>query len=154
MPLVCAPSMATPPISSGGGAGSPRRRAHSRPSALRRISQGSTSTATIRMRPRKAGTAPGGSCATACIFISTSSTSTMRVDRHALAQHLVDEHDEDDAERAAEDAAAAAEDRGAADDDRGDDDELEALAGLGDRAAVLGHLHQPADAWRRSAESR
>ena len=66
-------------------------------------------------------------------------------DRHALAQHLVDEHDQQGAEEAAEDAAATAEDRCAADDHRGDDDQFGAEAGLGRDALVLGDRHQSGD---------
>ncbi len=62
--------------------------------------------------------------------------------RHALAQHLVDQHDQDGAEAGARDAAAAAEDAGAADDDGGDDDQLVALAVLAVNALVLGHVHE------------
>jgi hypothetical protein len=46
---------------------------------LRRISHGSISTAMSRIRPRKAGTAPGGSCDMACTSMSTPPTLMMRV---------------------------------------------------------------------------
>src|SRR5215475_2863419 len=63
-------------------------------------------------------------------------------DRDALAQHLVDQHDQDGAEAGADDTAAATEDAGAADDDGGDDDELVANAVLAVHALVLGHVHE------------
>ena len=77
----------------------------------------------------------------------------MRVIGTALAQHLVDQHDQDRAEAGADDAAAAAEDRGAADDHRGDDDQLGAEAVLRRDALVLGDVIRPASV-AQSDESR
>ena len=71
--------MAMPPRSGIGGGGRPRSRAHSRGTTRRRTSQGSISTATISTTPRKAGTAPGGNCATAATSIFSPPTSMMRV---------------------------------------------------------------------------
>ena len=72
-------------------------------------------------------------------------------DRHALAQHLVDQHDQHRAQARAEHAAAAAQDRGAADDHGGDDDQLGAQAVLRGDALVLGDVHQ---AGERGAQRR
>ena len=59
-PLVCTPTIATPPTSLAGGGGLPRSQAQSRAATWRRISQGSISTASTRMRPMNTGTAPTG----------------------------------------------------------------------------------------------
>ena len=112
------------------GGGRPRSRAHARPSMRRRISHGSISTATIRMTPRNAGTAPGGSARSPrppsprrrprmMRVIGTPSRSTLSISTTRIAPR----HDADH-------AAAPAEDRGAADDHRGDDDQLGAQAEL------------------------
>ena len=64
-------------------------------------------------------------------------------DRPAFAKDLVDEHDEQRPEVAADDPSAAAQDRGATDNDRRNHNELGAEAGLGGDAFVLGDGHQP-----------
>ena len=66
-------------------------------------------------------------------------------DRHAFAQHLVDQADEDRAKARSDHAPAAAEDRRAADNHRGDDDELGAKAECRVGILALGEIHQPGD---------
>ena len=77
-PRVCTPTMAASPRSGAGGAGLPVSRAQIRAAPPPLIAQGSISTAPSRIRPRKAGTAPGGSCAVPCTSILMPATSTMR----------------------------------------------------------------------------
>ena len=79
VPRVWAPSMATPPLSTGGGGGLPRIHAQSRAGTWRRMIKGSMSTAMSRITPRKAGTAPAGSWLRAFTVISWPSTTMVRV---------------------------------------------------------------------------
>ena len=85
---------------------------------------------------------PGGREAIACTCISWLPTLMRARDRHALAQHLVDQHDQDRTQARAEHPAAPAQDRGAADDHRGDHDQLGTLPVLRGDALVLGDVHQ------------
>src|SRR5882672_7201194 len=78
VPVVRTDSMATGSTRAGGG-GWPFRRANARAKTRRRMIHGSIRTAAIRMMPRKAGTAPGGSCAIACTSILAPATSITRV---------------------------------------------------------------------------
>ena len=63
-------------------------------------------------------------------------------DRHAFAQNLVDQDDQDRTQARAEHPPAPAQDRGAADDHGGDDDQLGSQAILRGDALVLGDVHQ------------
>ena len=107
--------------------------------------QGSISTAASRIRPRKAGTAPGGSWAIACTSIIVPPTSMVRVIGTPSRSTLSISTIRIAPRQAPSDAAAAAEDAGAADDDGGDDDQLGALAVLAVDALVLRHVHQPGE---------
>ena len=141
VPWVRGASIATVPTSTGGGS-VPRRRASRRGISLRRMIQGSISTAASRIRPRKAGTAPGRQGGHGLHLHLLVADLERARDRHALAQHLVDQHDQDRTQARAEHPAAPAQDRGAADDHRGDDDQLGAQAVLRGDALVLGDVHQ------------
>ena len=63
-------------------------------------------------------------------------------DRHAFAQNLVDQDDQDRAQARADHPPPPAQDRGAADDHGGDDDQLGSQAILRGDALVLGDVHQ------------
>ena len=110
-----------------------------------RMMSGSISTATSSNTPMNAGTAPAGREKCACTSIGSPLIIRHAGDRHALAQHLVDEDGQQRAEEAAEHAAASAEDRGAADDDGRDDDQLGAETALRGCALVLRDGHQAGD---------
>ena len=154
MPWVRGASIAIAPTSTGGGS-VPRSRASSRGISLRRMIQGSISTAASRIRPRKAGTAPGGREAIAWTCISWLPTLSVRVIGTPSRSTLSISTTRTAPRQRAEHPAAAAEDRGAADDHGGDDDQLGAQAVLRGDALVLGHVHQPGErgAQRRQDEA-
>ena len=107
------------------------------------VAQGSISTAPTSKSPRKAGTAPGGNCATAPISIGTPPTSMTRVigtpSRSTLSISTVSAAPRHEPRTRPRPAA----DRGAAHDHGGDHDELGALAVLRGDALVLRDVHQP-----------